>query len=108
MDSIDIRKIIEQAEDEIEHVLNDCPYVKSSDLGLDYRCGKAYVGDDCIVVESSYVNTFNYYGGFEYVDKRGVQELGRYTVFYAGWDDRIRQAIDDYNDVYDEEEVETV
>lgn len=112
MNSTDIQMIVDQLEDQLRNQLDECPCVKADELGLDPRCGRAFVGDDCLIVESNYQRTFDYYGGFEYVDKEMIQPVGRYVVYYAGHDDdscRVREAINMYNGVYDdEEEMETV
>jgi len=64
-------------------------------LGLDNRCGSAYVGEnlDCIIVDSGNLRSFNYYGGFEYVDDEDKTCLGDYTVF-LDTSDRVRDALE--------------
>jgi hypothetical protein len=65
--------------------------VKASELGLDERCGKAWVDEDTIVTYTS--NRFDYYGGFEYVDKDDIQVLGEYK-FYSANSSRIADALE--------------
>jgi hypothetical protein len=68
--------------------------VTANELGLDMRCGRAYVGEnnDCIVVEGD-GHMFNYYGGFEYIADEDKRVLGDY-VFYLDTSDRVRDALE--------------
>ena len=65
--------------------------VSADKLGLDIRCGMAWVDEDYIVAYAS--NRFDYYGGFEYVDKDDVQTIGDYK-FYSANSSRIADAIE--------------
>jgi hypothetical protein len=67
--------------------------VSASDLGLDIRCGRAYVDEDCIVVNDANARSFNYYGGFEYINDEDVRKVGDYVIYLATAD-RVQDALD--------------
>lgn len=69
--------------------------VSATELGLDQRCGFAYVDEDmeCIVVDDSRARSFNYYGGFEYVADEDKRQLGDYVIYFATCD-RVRDALE--------------
>jgi hypothetical protein len=81
--------------DDVEHVverhIQGMRKVEATALGLDVRCGMAWVDEDWIVCYAS--NRFDYYGGFEYVDKDLVKTIGDYK-FYSAEDRRIADAIE--------------
>jgi hypothetical protein len=77
----------------VERHVRSMRRVTATELGLDVRCGSAWVDEDTIVCDGYDRRTFNYYGGFEYVDKGCVQVLGDYT-FYSADDSRIADAIE--------------
>jgi hypothetical protein len=63
--------------------------VKPADIGLDERSAtRVFVGDDGIAITDHNRRTMDYYGGFEYVDKEHVTQLGGY-IFYSIEDDRV-------------------
>jgi hypothetical protein len=68
--------------------------VQASELGLDIRCGRAYVDEamECIVVDGD-ARSYNYYGGFEYIDAEDIRKLGDYTIF-LNTSDRVSDALD--------------
>ena len=74
--------------------------VKAEQLGLDPRAGyKLYISNDedtFIAVHKDNRRSLDYYGGFEYIDKEFVLELGDY-VFYTDHE-RVFDAIDTYED----------
>lgn len=64
----------------------------ASRLGLDDRCGKLYVDEDCIVAYTG--SRLDYYGGFEYIKEgEGRTTLGEYT-FYSSEHNRVADAIE--------------
>ena len=67
----------------------------ASRLGLDNRCGSAYVDNnlEAIVVDKSNARSFDYYGGFEYIKGDDRVELGDYVVYFAT-SDRVADAIE--------------
>jgi len=90
-----ILDLADEVQDMVERQVAGMRRVSATELGLDPRCGFAYVDEDmeAIVVDDARARSFNYYGGFEYVadeDKRG---LGDYTV-YLDTSDRVRDALE--------------
>jgi hypothetical protein len=69
--------------------------VSAVDLGLDVRCGRAYVGEnnDCIVVDSGNARSYDYYGGFEYIADEDKRVVGDYVVYLATAD-RVMEALE--------------
>lgn len=74
--------------------------VSADKVGLDYRAGSVYVLCNGIVREGA-TNSLEYYGGFEYVDREYVIELGNWT-FYSDDDERVRECIAHYNEELEE------
>lgn len=75
----------------VERHVDSMRKVTAEQLGLDPRCGSAWADEDYIVTYTS--NRFDYYGGFEYVDKDDVQVLGDYK-FYSANSSRIADCIE--------------
>ena len=96
-----LNEVLENVNTSIKHALDETNRVNADRFGLDPRAGRAYVllDEQLIVVESNYIRTFDYYGGFEYVDSESRQVYGDYTVFSCD-DDRIAKAIEmfEYSD----------
>jgi len=70
--------------------------VDATELGLDIRCGSAFISNDypdCIVVDDYNIRTYNYYGGFEYVDDSDKKVFNGYTIFF-NTSDRVQEALD--------------
>lgn len=65
--------------------------VSADELGLDPRSGSAWVDEDHIVAPVR--NGFDYYAGFEYVDRDDVQVIGDYK-FYNANSSRIADALE--------------
>ncbi len=87
--------LIDEVQDLVERPVMGMKRVRASDLGLDPRCGSAYVDDDmeCIVVDSANARSFDYYGGFEYIDAEDRRVLGDYVV-YLNTSDRVIDALE--------------
>jgi hypothetical protein len=85
--------LIDEVQDCVERQVQGMRRVRASELGLDDRCGRAYVDEDCIVVESGNARSYNYYGGFEYIDSEDIRTLGDYVV-YLNTADRVRDALE--------------
>jgi hypothetical protein len=87
--------LIDEVQDLVERQVMGMKRVRASDLGLDPRCGSAYVGEDmeCIVVDSGNARSFDYYGGFEYIDAEDKRVLGDYVV-YLNTSDRVIDALE--------------
>ena len=87
--------LVDEVQDMVERQVAGMRRVSATELGLDQRCGFAYVDEDmeCIVVDDARARSFNYYGGFEYVDESDVRKLGDYVV-YLSTSDRVRDALE--------------
>jgi len=79
----------------VERYVQGMRRVSANELGLDIRCGRAYVDDEmeCIVVDTGNARSFDYYGGFEYIDEEDKRVLGDYVV-YLGTSDRVQDALE--------------
>ena len=89
MDQISLQEVLEQIDTIAEnYIQNETHKIKAKDTGLDERIGYIYINDEAIYVPSSKKGTIDYYGGFEYVDKDYVFNLGRY-VGYMREEDRV-------------------
>jgi hypothetical protein len=75
----------------VDHQVRTMRQVTAEQLGLDPRCGSAWVDKDYIVCYLR--NSFDYYGGFEYVDKGCISVLGEYK-FYSREDDRVNDCLE--------------
>jgi hypothetical protein len=79
-----IMDLADEVQDMVERQVAGMQRVAASDLGLDNRCGFAYVDEsmECIVVDDARARSFNYYGGFEYIDSEDKRQLGDYTIYF--------------------------
>lgn len=66
------------------------------------RPPKLFIGENVLLVSKRYTRFLDYYGGFEYVDKKHRTEVGSY-VMYSGECGRVLEIIQALNgeDVYD-------
>jgi hypothetical protein len=85
--------LVDEIQDMVERQVQGMRRVSASDLGLDIRCGRAYVDEDCIVVDDANARSFNYYGGFEYINDEDVRKVGDYVIYLATAD-RVQDALD--------------
>ena len=94
MQFTDTLEMVDEIQYQVERHVQGLRRVSSVELGLDVRCGRAYVGEnnDCIVVEGD-GRSFNYYGGFEYIADEDKRVLGDY-VFYLDTSERVRDALE--------------
>jgi hypothetical protein len=85
-----IEDIIQKTNQAMVLELEECfTAVNPSQLGLDERSALwIYISDEGIVVHKSDDGMLNYYGGFEYVDKKNRYELGVW-VFYSRQDEYL-------------------
>ena len=90
-----IMDLADEVQDMIERQVAGMKRVSASDLGLDNRCGFAYVDEDmeAIVVDDARARSFNYYGGFEYISDEDKRTLGDYVIYFATCD-RVRDALE--------------
>jgi hypothetical protein len=84
-------ELVDTINEMVEDYVSGMRKVNATKLGLDVRCGDAFVDEDYIVCYAS--NRFDYYGGFEYVRSDCVQVIGDYK-FYSADDSRIADAIE--------------
>ena len=85
--------LVDEVQDLVERQVQGMRRVTASDLGLDNRCGRAYVDEDCIVVSDANARSFNYYGGFEYIADEDKRVLGDYVV-YLNTNNRVQEALE--------------
>ena len=90
----DTLEMIDEIQYIVERHVQGLRRVTANELGLDMRCGRAYVGEnmDCIIVDGD-ARSFNYYGGFEYIEDEDKRQLGDYTVF-LDTSERVRDALE--------------
>jgi hypothetical protein len=93
-DFTDTLEMIDEIQYMVERHVQGLRRVSAVELGLDMRCGRAYVSEnmDAIIVDGD-ARSFNYYGGFEYIDSEDIRKLGDYTVF-LDTSDRVRDALE--------------
>lgn len=84
--------LLDEVQDQVERQVQGMRRVTALELGLDPRCGRAYVDEDCIVVEGD-GRSFNYYGGFEYIDESDVRRVGDYVIYLATAD-RVMECLE--------------
>jgi hypothetical protein len=91
----DTLEMIDEIQYQVERHVAGLLAVSAVELGLDARCGRAYVGEnrDCIVVTDANARGFNYYGGFEYIDEEDVRKIGDYVI-YLDTSERVRDALE--------------
>ena len=94
MQFTDTLEMIDEIQYQVERHVQGLRRVSSVELGLDIRCGRAYVSEnnDAIIVEGD-GHSFNYYGGFEYIADEDKRVLGDY-VFYLDTSERVRDALE--------------
>jgi hypothetical protein len=95
--------LVDQANDLAAKFIRTMEYVPADQLGLDERCGFVLVGEDCVGVNKSGKRSLEYYGGFEYVDKDCVFEIGEFTFYYD-----VSERVADCLETYKERSLETV
>lgn len=90
-----IMDLADEIQDMVERQVAGMRRVSATALGLDQRCGYAWVDDsmECIVVDDARTRGFNYYGGFEYISDEDKRQLGDYTIYFNTCD-RVQDALD--------------
>ena len=94
----------------VEHLVNkidelvadfldeDCKTVTAKEVGLDERCGSLGVSEEAVIIPASMFRIFEYYGGFEYVDRDHVLKFSDSVIYLAEYDgetcERIQEIID--------------
>ena len=90
--------------EKVEAIIDDMREVGPDDLGLDKRCAHyLYIDEEYIAIQRADLRNLRYYGGFEYVSKEYVQELGDY-VFYHAEDERVAGHLSEYFEAQEEKE----
>jgi hypothetical protein len=94
-DFTNILDLADEVQDLVERHVQGMRRVSAVELGLDIRCGRAYVDEDmqAIVVDSGNARSYNYYGGFEYIDDEDKRTLGDYVI-YLDSSERVREALE--------------
>ena len=79
-----IMDLADEIQDMVERQVSGMRRVSATELGLDQRCGFAYVDEnmEAIVVDDARARSFNYYGGFEYISDEDKRTLGDYTIYF--------------------------
>ena len=95
MQFTDTLEMIDEIQYQVERHVQGLRHVSATELGLDVRCGRAYVGEnnDCIVVDVGNARSYDYYGGFEYIDAEDKRSIGDYVI-YLDTCDRVRDALE--------------
>ena len=90
-----IMDLADEVQDMVERQVAGMKRVSATELGLDQRCGFAYVDEamECIVVDDARARSFNYYGGFEYINDEDKRQLGDYTIYFNTCD-RVSDALE--------------
>ena len=110
---MDFQEMLDRATELAEEALHDAEHVSDlSTMGLGQRAsyGGLYVTPTFIACSKDLDRSLQYYGGFEYVEKKYRTELGDY-VFYSVEANRVRshicRVIDDESlEGYDDNEKE--
>ena len=91
----DTLEMIDEIQYAVERHVQGLRRVSAVELGLDVRCGRAYVDDNMeyIVVDKGNARSYNYYGGFEYIDDEDKREMGDYVI-YLNTCDRVNDALE--------------
>ena len=74
-----------------EEILEACIVAKPEDLGLDSRCNELWMCPEYIASQNR--GSLDYYGGFEYIEKQYIVQIGDLTV-YSCEDSRVQEALD--------------
>ena len=90
-----IMDLADEVQDMVERQVMGMRRVSATALGLDQRCGFAYVDEamECIVVDDARARSFNYYGGFEYISDEDKRTLGDYVIYFNTCD-RVSSALE--------------
>lgn len=101
----DIHEIIDNINEKMDRKVADMDHANARQLGLDPRCGRLYVNQDCIIVSSeSAARTLEYYGGFSYIESEHKVQIGDYTVYLRDNGNRVEEAIDNFYEEVNETE----
>jgi len=91
-----VLELVQDLDTQIRKTVANLPCVRADELGLDRRSAYGvWVDEDALIVSKDEDRTLQYYGGFEYVDKRSRIECGDYVI-YTNDDDRVEGCLDFY------------
>jgi hypothetical protein len=101
-------ELFEEIDNLVEEFIKDCVPLTSSDVHVIDAQRSFYSGwtdEDrtVLIIPAGARSTLDYYGGFEYVDKSCVREIGNY-VFYEAKAGRVAEALGVAHDDDNEEE----
>ena len=99
---MDLFEFIDEVTEISDNFVSGMGKVPAEKMGLDRRSGTLFITPDCIATYKSNDRALQYYGGFEYVDNQYRHEMGDY-VFYSAEDDRVRDHLEQYLNLMDEE-----
>ena len=85
--SNEIEQLTEEFKEKVDDLICRLPLVRAEDMGLDYRCGSAFVSEDAIYIKTYSKGTWDYYAGFEYVDSEQVRSVGSFTEYRREYED---------------------
>lgn len=77
---------------QLEEFTDEMDWVKADDVGLDRRCGKLSINEECIIVPKDNQRMIEYYGGFEYIPSECKQVVGDYVIYTEH--ERVQDCID--------------
>lgn len=88
-------EIYQQLENIKSEIETNWTFVKATELGLDSRCGYVWVDENRTAIASDDTRILDYYGGFEYVDKNHILQVGNMKV-YSGECDRVQRHLNNF------------
>jgi hypothetical protein len=99
---MDFSEFEDKITDLVDEFTRDLPRVNAWEVGLDGRCGEVFVGENFIAVNSYNDNRIQYYGGFEYIDKRQRRQYGDLVIYLVeSDDDRVAECLEFFNEKVD-------
>lgn len=85
-----IYDLIDEIHQMTDKFIARCDVVDPTQLGLDARsASKLYVTRDAIMCMGSDRYSLEYYGGFEYIGRDHMMDLGEYLIYFRTDDNRI-------------------
>lgn len=96
-----IEEFMSEIEDKFQdEILSNATEVTADHLGLDIRAGYVLwvtAERDAIICPSNNVRALEYYGGFEYIERDAVRQIGNYTIYLLQEeDDRVGECMDHF------------
>ena len=89
--------LIDEMHQMIDDFIAKCDVAVPADIGLDPRSAcRLYLTRDAIACMGSDRYSLEYYGGFEYIDRDQVMDLGEYVVYLRTDDNRVDGILERY------------